>query len=157
VTDKRPILLGMNNPLSPHPRHALFPHPDGCTGHRIWMMLAERTGATRAQYLAAFDRRNLLSTREWSQSDAQAAAHEFLLQTSLMTGRTVVLLGDAPRRAFGMRKLLIEPQKMDGVTWRQIPHPSGRNLFYNDMTCRALIAMLLEELYDKHRKEEEDD
>jgi len=30
----KPILLGMNNPLSDDQAHALYPVPDGCTGAR---------------------------------------------------------------------------------------------------------------------------
>lgn len=146
MVDRRPVLLGMNNPLSADPAYALFPAPTGCTGHRIWQMLTERTGCLRQQYLDAFDRRNLVDGREWDAAESLDAALR-LMDDSTLDGRTVVVLGDAPRRALGLKKRLIEPIRQYGATWRQIPHPSGRCRFYNDPTARAVVALLLEELY----------
>jgi hypothetical protein len=148
VADTRPVLLGMNNPLSSEPKHALYPSPPGCTGWRIWNMLNEKTGCSKSQYLRAFDRRNLVSGRVWSRGEAAEAARVF---TDEMVGREVVVLGEEPRRALGLDKLLIHPQVVFGVTWRQLPHPSGRNPWYNDADCRALAATLLAELYNSVR------
>lgn len=57
-------------------------------------------------------------------------------------GTTVLVLGEEVRAAFGLPRLLIHPLTRDGVTYRQIPHPSGRTRFYNDPDCRALIKEL---------------
>lgn len=143
--DTRPVLLGMNNPLSSDPEHALYPHPPGCTGWRLWDMLQERVpGVTRGQYLRAFDRRNLVDGRSWSREQARTRAESLVLE---MRGREVVVLGEDPRSALGLPKLLIEPQELWGATWRQIPHPSGRNLWYNEPEHRLMVAVLLEQLY----------
>jgi hypothetical protein len=144
ITDARPVLLGMNNPLSVRLEHALYPHPPGCTGWRIWKMLEEVTGATRLEYVRAFDRVNLV-TGAWS-AEAAVLAGEAL--RARWRGRVVVVLGDQPRRALGLPRLFLHPQTtLDGVTWRQIPHPSGRNHFYNDAGARALVGQMLAELY----------
>lgn len=58
---------------------------------------------------------------------------------------SVLLLGERVRRSFELPKVLIHPISVDGVTYRQLPHPSGRNLFYNSETVRDLIAMVLSE------------
>lgn len=153
MTDKRPVLLGMNNPLSDRPEHALYPVPDGCTGHRLWTMLNERTGATKTQYLRAFDRRNLI-IGDWDPGEARLLGAEFVAKSDTV-GRVVVVLGEGPRRALGLRKQLITPITLNGTIYRQIPHPSGRCRFYNDPVCRAVAALLLEELYETGRSNRE--
>jgi hypothetical protein len=148
VDDKRPVLIGMNNPVSSEPRHALFPYPPGCTGHRLLTMLQSRLpDVTRQQYLARFDRRNVVSMKLWSAKLAREGAAK-LEQEFWGSGRTVVLLGNDTVAAFGHPRSLLHPQLIGGVTYRQIPHPSGRNLWYNDETNRALVASLLEDLYN---------
>lgn len=143
--DERPVLLGMNNPISAEPRFALYPYPPGCTGYRLLRMLqTRRPEVGRREYLAAFDRRNLLSSLSWDSVDAARAAVDL---RGALTGRHVLLLGAGPRRALGVPELLVHPQEIDGITWRQLPHPSGRCRWYNDEDCRALAATLLEDLY----------
>jgi len=146
--DTRPVLIGMNNPISGDPKHALFPYPPGCTGHRLLTMLQSRLpGVSRRQYLERFDRRNVVSMRSFDAKLAREGAakldHEFF-----GSGRTIVLLGNDTVAAFGHPRLLIHPQVIGGSTWRQIPHPSGRNFWYNDQTNVDLVASLLEDLYN---------
>jgi hypothetical protein len=144
----RPVLIGMNNPISSAPEHALFPYPPGCTGHRLLEMLQSRVpGATRREYLARFDRRNVvygpLFDKQIARDGAAGLYSEFF-----GSGRTIVLLGADTAAAFGIPRLLIHPQIIGGSTWRQIPHPSGRNLWFNDKQNRLLVAMLLEDLFN---------
>ncbi len=122
----KPVLLGLDNP---HPTEALAPWPPNCSGWRLWKMLNERTGATPEEYEQAFDRRNIKT-------------HSLPGE-----GQVVVVLGEEVRKALGLPKVLIHPVQMMGLTFRQVPHPSGRTLFYNDPVQRQLVAMLLEELY----------
>lgn len=146
-SDTRPVLIGMNNPVSSNPEHALYPYPPGCTGHRLLEMLQSRMpDVGRREYLGRFDRRNLVPHKTWSASIAAKHADE-LFVTFFGTGRTIVLLGNDTVKAFNIPRLLIHPQIVGGATWRQIPHPSGRNLWYNSETNRALVAALLEDLY----------
>jgi hypothetical protein len=147
-TDKRPVLIGMNNPISSDPDHALFPYPEGCTGHRLLDMLQSRLpNVTRRQYLERFDRRNVVDGKHYNAALAREGAAKLDLEF-FGSGRTIVLLGNDTIAAFGHPRLLIHPQIIGGSTWRQIPHPSGRNFWYNDETNRALVASLLEDLFN---------
>ena len=161
----KPILIGMNNPISTRPGHELYPAPEGCTGWRLWRMLNARTGASRIQYLDTFERRNLVVGKEWDRLAARARAYE-VVQELRDSGRTVVLLGQSVREAFhyvleewhgvpvgGLPALLIHPQQVEGVTWRQVPHPSGRNLWFNEPENRKVVELLLEELYWRYHNE----
>lgn len=148
MTDTRPVLIGMNNPHSDDPRYALFPLPRSSAGGRLFRLLVGRKpDVERGGYVRAFDRRNLL-VGEWHKSKARWAAA--LLHDELReSGRTVLLFGAQVREAFGLPERLLHPTEIDGVRYRQLPHPSGRSLWYNDHTCRALVGMLLEELYEE--------
>lgn len=151
----RPILLGMNNPLSRRPEHALYPAPSGCTGWRLWSMLHARTGATKHEYLEVFDRRNLLSSQQWKMADARQAAEGLCgeLESVRPELLTVVVLGAEPAAALGLSpQPLILPFHRGGVLYRRLPHPSGRNLWYNDPAQRAVAELLLEELYTTYRE-----
>jgi hypothetical protein len=156
----KPILCGMNNPLSTRPGHELYPAPEGCTGHRLWRMLNARTGAFRQHYLDTFERRNLVRGLEYDKLKARARAHEMVMELR-DSGRTVVLLGQDVRRAFdhalggALPPVLIHPTVAGGCTWRQIPHPSGRNLYYNDPENRKVVELLMEELYVEYRRRSE--
>lgn len=143
----KPMLIGMNNPLSTRPGYELFPAPAGCTGHRLYEMLRERVPEVlRRGYLDTFERRNLVQGLTYDRASAKAAAD--LIYAELWgSKRTVVLLGEDVRRAFGHPRLLVEPQLIGGCTWRQIPHPSGRNFWYNKPENRKMVGVLLEELY----------
>jgi len=146
----RPVIIGMNNPISLDSHYALYPHPPGCAGHRLWKMLEVETGATMLQYLRAFDRRNLLPTREWTgPRDARAAA-EAMVPT--LVDRHVLLLGAEVRRAFDLADLLpgtsVDLITDDGRRFYYLPHPSGRNLWYNDEANRQLAARVLAGLYE---------
>lgn len=125
------ILLGTSNPYSGEP---LAPFPTGCSGWRLWKMLNDRCRISKNEYMAGFIRRNLDT---WDRMAKR--------------GSTVVLLGEEVRASFGIPKMLIHPQVVGDIIYRQIPHPSGRNLFYNDPIQRELVAMLLVELYNKGR------
>lgn len=141
----KPLLLGMNNPLSDEPEFDLFPYPQGSAGWRLWKMLPE--GTTRRDYLDAFDRLNLLRAREWNMAAARTAAG---LLGPALAGRRVVLLGTQVRAALGFaatepfvwHKCVIPPFK-----WAAMPHPSGRNLWYNQPTNKAAAAAFLLELF----------
>jgi hypothetical protein len=78
------------------------------------------------------------------------------LISGMERGRVVVVLGEGPRRALDLPRQLIRPVSRLGVVWRQIPHPSGRCRFYNDPVARAVVALLLEELYRGETEKEED-
>jgi hypothetical protein len=138
----------MNNPISSRPEYALWPDPPNCTGWRLWKLLEARNGATQDEYVQAFDRRNLLPGKVWNAREARAAA---LRMVPDLAGRTVVLLGQEVRHAFRIPKLLIHPQEVGLTVWRQLPHPSGLNHWFNEEVNRAMAGMLLAELMEAGR------
>lgn len=151
----KPVLIGMNNPLwrkGGDEKYALYPAPEGCTGYRIWQLLNERTGAMRHDYIETFDRRNLIQGPfGWDTNIAEEAAAK-LYAEFFGTGRVIILLGQDVRRAFRMKQHLLHPIEDAGCTWRQVPHPSGRNQWYGKPENRNLVAILLEELYKAHKE-----
>ena len=144
----KPLLLTMNNPLSERPDRALAPLPANSVGGRVWGMLNARTGATKSQYMRAFDRRNLLDRTEWCALAARDSAQGMLAD---LQGREVVVLGWIVAEAFGLQDKIIEPFERHGVLWRRVPHPSGRNLWYKKRENTAMVELLLEELYVRSR------
>lgn len=147
----KPVIIGMNNPLSQRAGFELYPHPPGCTGYRLWKMLFARTGVSRKEYLEAFERRNLVTGVAWN---AAAGRDSAARMRDGLRGRVVLLLGRAVQQCFDVPPLLVHPQYIDGVTWRQLPHPSGRNLWYNDMDNIRVAELLMEDLYDISKQRE---
>lgn len=147
---KKPILVGMNNPQGNIP---FFPHPPGCSGHRLWQMLSSKTGCFRQEYLDTFDRINMIPDKVWSAGAALAAQEP---TWRLLEGRTVVLCGRAVPVALGYSRTpwsglagLYEVKYR--CTLYFIPHPSGMNRWYNDPANRDAVASLLSELYKSYR------
>lgn len=156
----KPVLLGMNNPISTDPRHALYPAPARCTGHRIFEMLAasraRRSAAPlmRHEYLDAFDRLNLVEGQQWSSAAAKERA-ELVRRT--YAGRTIVVFGAEtwhvlnlvevewlgrvhspglqfqpfPHEYGSLSQVVGEVTRVNSTWWR-FPHPSGLNRWYND-------------------------
>lgn len=148
----RPMLIGMNNPLSSMVGHELFPAPEGCTGHRLWVMLNEASGGRilRKQYLDRFERRNLVTGQTWSKTLGRQRASEITSEV-FGTGRKIALFGKEVHRAFGFKIEGVDLTQIDamGCTWWCVPHPSGRNLWYNVPENRAEVGRLMLELYNE--------
>jgi hypothetical protein len=139
----RPVLLGMNNPISSDPRHALYPAPPGCAG---WN-LRKYSGLTDHEYLARFDRRNILSQRKWEKREALAAADALIEE---LRGRRVVILG--VETAVIMRLSHLQAFRWQEAPgggsgqWSRIPHPSGLCREWNDPLVRACAEVFLQEV-----------
>lgn len=149
----RTILLGMNNPLSGDPDHALYPSPAGCTGYRIYEMLREGDGSVSvSKYLRVFDRRNLVAGRAWSPRAGREAGAALRAE---LRGATILVLGAQTWRSLRFEKRP-EPGHEDAVfelcgcgvsnTWHYLPHPSGLNRWYNDPANRAVAVRALTRL-----------
>lgn len=136
----------MNNPLSDDPRHALYPWPAGSAGARLYEMLREvDPSVTRARYLYAFERINLV-VGSWDIRVAREVAEELRPR---LANRRVALLGREVARAFGLRGDLCDEWKgEDGIDFYLLPHPSGRNLVYNDPDKRLWAGRVLSMLCD---------
>lgn len=131
--------VGMNNPYGADPRHALYPWPPTSAGGRLYGMVSEAIGWTRGQYVDGIDRLNLVEG-PWSAASARDRASELLDE---LWGRRVVMLGGAVAEAFRLRAHPI-------LQWRDgwfavLPHPSGRNRWYNEASNRAAAVAFLRE------------
>ncbi len=129
------VLVGESNPYGPDPDMALYPMPEGCTGHRL---CREVLGMDSREYLRVFDRRNLCRG-DWSEAGARLVA-------AALAGQKFILLGARVCRAFDvdytplMRvNISYEPVRRALV----LPHPSGLNRAWNDpsMIPRAREAV----------------
>jgi hypothetical protein len=149
------ILLGMNNPVSTKPGHELYPWPEGCTGYRLHAMLSELDPAiTRSAYLRMFDRRNLLRG-PWTAEGGRRVAARLRGELESRRDLNVVVLGADVWRALGLDRrteLLSHCQELTGPVWWRVPHPSGRNLWYNAECNRVRVARLLLQLLEEERK-----
>lgn len=131
----KPLLVGEANPYGGDPEFALYPHPRGCSGHRLCEKVM---GLTDREYLARFDRVNLCPER-WVGKQARARADALRAE---YRGGVLVLLGAKVTRAFG---LLFDPFLVErrGPVWPAtasdahtttcvvLPHPSGLSRAWN--------------------------
>lgn len=113
------LLVGEDNPYGSDPGYALYPLPENASGDRLSKLL----GLSHHEYLRAYDRVNLCS-RRWGMAEARATA-----QNISMGGHwRVVLLGAKVCSAFGVP---YAPLTLVRERYAVVPHPSGRNLFWN--------------------------
>lgn len=124
-------LVGEANPYGGDPEFALYPSPDGCSGHRLCCLIL---GMRRSAYLRAFHRVNLCPER-WSTPIARKTVE------SLEDGRKLVLCGSKVCGAF---RVEYSPFNRLSDIVLVLPHPSGRNLMWNapDSFQRARDAVL---------------
>ena len=141
----QPLLVGLKNP---HPGEPLAPRPVGCTGWRIFQMLQPMS---EEDYLGGFARINLWDAGVAPTLEAIASVHD------------AVILGDEVWRAlrFNSRTPKLGASSFGEHTMLyRVPHPSGRNLWYNDSQNRRAVSNLLRSLVDEHvdygRREEVD-
>ena len=136
------LLLGENNPYGSDPEFALYCYPPGCAGYRLRRIL----GLPQHQYLA-LHRKNLCDG-DWSNAAARTRALELLdphapWRVMVLLGRKVtaafekVALDDAPLVPFSMTGCC------PGMTLVSLPHPSGRNLVWNQSWARDRARQLL--------------
>lgn len=137
----KPLIVGESNPYGGGDEYALYPSPDGCSGHRLCTLIL---GMGRKEYLEKFDRTNLVSGK-WSIRRARARA------AMLYDQRYCILLGQKVCSAFDVP--FIPGDKgfpSTGGGWLVLPHPSGLNRMWNEVgmieRCRRAVEDYLEEI-----------
>lgn len=145
----KPIVVGMCDPYSDDPAHALWPDPPGCAGWRLWKMVNDVSGMSQDEYVAAFDLRNLVIGQSWNVVKARASAKRFVAMVSGgKPGQSIVILGRGPADALGFKNAVVgRPIRAYGAEWFVVPHPSGRCLYYNDAMNRWRTGELLVSLH----------
>jgi hypothetical protein len=145
----RPYILCLNCPYNTDPDYALFTSPRGGAGHRLWSMVNEITGIDCNQWLLRTQRVNLLTDTALPRDYRSAARRRGQFLAPLVRGRVVVLLGADVATAVGHDA---EPFVWSR-SWISIPHPSGRNHYYNDPVRRAAAGLLLADVLEMCRSQ----
>jgi hypothetical protein len=165
----RVILLGMNQPAEG--AEPLDPRVLNGAGSRLLFMLNIFRTVSEASFRAAFDRRNVLDTREWDDAAARDRSRAVL---ESLPGRRVVVLGKKVRGVLGLPQgpacewktcflysdasAIITPARMfteeivrtHTFKWTHIPHPSGLCREYNEPAVRQRVGAFLAGLYDEY-------
>jgi hypothetical protein len=149
VTMTKIVFLGMSNPQGNPP---LSLEPRGGAGWRLRALAQDGLGREipAATWRQVFDFRNVLPGRTWSSGAARMAAPAIL---DGLRGRRVVVLGLGVLGVLRLPGVLpcawahkvAEDRRV--ITYALVPHPSGRNRFYNDVENRGLVAKFLSGLY----------
>lgn len=114
---------------------------EGSVGAR----LAEYANLSWGRYLVETERRNLFSepVDPWPARLAlQVAANVW----PSLVGRRTILLGKKVAAAFSVQLVELRWHKIDnqGTELALVPHPSGRNVWWNDAANRAAARRFLE-------------
>lgn len=98
---------------------------------RVGRKLANLANLSEERYARAFDRVNVFDRpmQGWDAREAQDRARRII---DLVRHRRVVLLGRRVARAFRISAEWFEEVRCWNTEWYVMPHPSGRNLWYND-------------------------
>jgi len=163
----RPLLVGLDNPYSTAPAYALHPKPMGGSGDRLYEVIREAAGVRRdyqrSDYLRDFSRINLYpsSTAPDGKGSAEMdtrMAEWLYVYVAGTEAAHVVLLGNrvqaAAAKVFNLPRNLeplehyresirVQSGSRIGVSFWAIPHPSGRNRWYNETARRAEVGKLL--------------
>lgn len=150
MTDPRPILLGQAPGPRTNPDLPLYPLPKASGGGRLFAL----SGLTTRQYLKGFVRMNLLREfpgrwrrdDRWPRREARVAAQAI---EPLLLGRLVIFIGRNVARAFMHEDADWFEWSVDqkyGYRFAAIPHPSGRNHWYNNVDNRLISQAFWESL-----------
>ena len=147
----RPVLVGERPGPNCSPKAPLYPIPHNSAGGRLCRMC----GLSAAEYLATYDRVNLIPHvgRVWNATLARAMAQN--LHASLLRQRHVVLMGRRVAHAF-LGKFAYEWMSwynLPGANYAVVPHPSGHNRWYDDGPNIKAVVKFLRELTQEAREE----
>lgn len=143
------LLIGQAPGPRTDPDLPLYPLPATATGGRLIRLM----GVGLREYLRGTERVNLLQQfpgkhrrdDRFPMRPARAAAQELLPR---MAGRVVVLVGRNVANAFSLpiEFLVWWPALLGAERLACIPHPSGRNRWYNDPARREQVASFMSEV-----------
>lgn len=147
------LLVGEHNPQSAHPEHCLWPWPERCAGWNLRRIL----GISEDDYTALARTNLCVGIPGWKLQDARDRA--VALAEDPKMPRVIVALGSRVSRAFGhmLPDLLannwppftsVTHACADGsaVQFVYLPHPSGRNLIWNNRSRWTETRALLRDL-----------
>jgi hypothetical protein len=133
----------MNNPRG---LPALDPSVPGSAGARLLQIVSTVRDVRRDEWFLRTQRHNLLPHEVLPRDYRSQARVMGGWLAPKIAGRTVLLLGSDVAEAVGHDA---PPMVWSGRhDWIQIPHPSGKNLFYNDPVARLAVSVLVHELMD---------
>ena len=148
-----PLLIGQAPGPNTDPALPLFPVPWTSAGGRLVQFM----GITRGHYLMAFDRINLLQTfpgkhkrdDKFPMRDAKIAARAI---RPLLEDRVVILIGRNVAEAFELKIEFHEwvPVLPFCKTLAVVPHPSGRNHWYNSQENKLTARSFWQQVVTQH-------
>jgi hypothetical protein len=139
----RPVIIGMHNAKSDDPTDAMEPGTFNGAGERLWRMISDVCGCTKDDYAMRFELMNVLNQTEWQAADARIAAGMLRFRLS---GRHCFVLGKDAWTALGLPSntgWFKTERSYTGARYVLLPHPSGRNLMYNDLKIRLKAGTML--------------
>lgn len=152
------LLVGLDNPQSSDPRYALYPYPSGCAGWRLWASVIQIHDPmfTERAYMR-IPKTNLFPVGSAVRCGKRAVEQAGELLRLQLRGQSkhVVLLGTVVRDAVMGRNTgecehpmasFVRLKQGDNTQYAWIPHPSGRNHFYNSRENQKRIGKFIREL-----------
>ena len=174
----RTLLVGLDNPLSDDSTKALLPIPERGSGGRIVELIEAGLKAdgmaesySVRDYLRDFHRVNLYPIRQAATGKGATKLDRLMAQWCLMYAvvagyQNIVLFGNRVRSAFADIVELgaedtLDCQIIDAdwferghkIAFHTVPHPSGRNRFYNEPENCLLVGRRLADLRERRNKE----
>lgn len=144
------LFVGLDNPQSSDPRYALWPSPAGCAGHRLLMMMQRAWPDFKTSGYLRIARTNLfpigMCPRAFRTSALRIAGEHLVNQTRGKPDLRVVLFGTEVADAVigGMKYKPLKFVVMEETSYVFVPHPSGRNRYYNnEMNSRRVGKFLV--------------